>query len=364
MLRYHMLFRRMNINIKYISILYTDSCMLYYCNECLICTSSRADYNKHLQTNKHLKKQGNASVGITNNMTQIEVNANANINLNASNNPINHDSDHDSKKIFNKDKRCKYCDVCYSYLSGLSRHMKTCKGMIPEQSQITSSTDANVTNIMNTIIQENVVFKQMIVDVVKNNQETTNKLLVEISKNNANNVQSVTNNIYNHKGDNNHFSINLFLNEKCKDAMNMTDFVKAIELTTEDMEMVGRNGYVRGISTIFIDNLKNTDIHKRPIHCTDRKREILYVREDDKWEREDINSTNMINAVRTVEQKNINLINEWAKQHPECEKSYTRANELYMKLSKHACDGEDDNIKKVVRNIAKETVIERNILVE
>ena len=80
-----MLFRRMNINIKYISILYTDSCMLYYCNECLICTSSRADYNKHLQTNKHLKKQGNASVGITNNMTQIEVNANANINLNASN---------------------------------------------------------------------------------------------------------------------------------------------------------------------------------------------------------------------------------------------------------------------------------------
>lgn len=341
--------------------------MLYYCNDCLICTSSRADYNKHLQTNKHrnkLKKQGNASVVITNNMTQNELNANANINVNASNNPINHDNDNDSKKIFNKDKRCKYCDVCYSYLSGLSRHMKTCKGTIPEQSQITSSTDANVTNIMNTIIQENVVFKQMIVDVVKNNQETTNKLLVEICKNNTNNAASVTNNIYNHKGDNNHFSINVFLNEKCKDAMNMTDFAKSIDLTTEDMENVGRNGYVKGLSSIFIDNLKNTDIHKRPIHCTDRKREVLYVKEHDKWEREDINSQNMINAVRIVEHKNINLINEWAKQHPECENSDSRANDVYMKLSRHAQDGEDENITKVIKNIARETVIERNILVE
>ena len=357
----------MNINIKYISILYTDICMLYYCNDCLICTSSRADYNKHLQTNKHrnkLKKQGNASVVVTNNMTQNELNANANINLNVSNNPINHDNDNDSKKIFNKDKRCKYCDVCYSYLSGLSRHMKICKGTIPEQSQITSPTDANVTNIMNTIIQENVVFKQMIVDVVKNNQEATNKLLVEISKNNANNVPSVTNNIYNHKGDNNHFSINLFLNEKCKDAMNMTDFVKSIELSTADMENVGRNGYVKGMSSIFIDNLKNTDIHKRPIHCTDRKREILYVREDDKWEREDITSKNMINAIKRVGHKNVLILNEWAKQHPECENSETRANDVYMKLARHVQDGEDENIARVIKNIAKETVIERNNLVE
>jgi len=341
--------------------------MLYYCNECLICTSSRADYNKHLQTNKHrnkLQKQGNASVVVTNNMTQNELNANANINLNVSNNPINHDNDNDSKKIFNKDKRCKYCDVCYSYLSGLSRHMKTCKGTIPEQSQITSPTDANVTNIMNTIIQENVVFKQMIVDVVKNNQEATNKLLVEISKNNANNVPSVTNNIYNHKGDNNHFSINLFLNEKCKDAMNMTDFVKSIELSTADMEMVGRNGYVKGMSSIFIDNLKNTDIHKRPIHCSDLKREVLYVREDDKWEREDINSRKVINAVKRVGHKNVLILNEWAKQNPECEKSCTRVNDVYMKLSRGVLDGDDDNITKVVKNIAKETVIERNNLVE
>jgi len=158
--------------------------------------------------------------------------------------------------------------------------------------------------------------------------------------------------------------MNFFLNEKCKDAMNMTDFAKSIDLTTEDMENVGRHGYVKGLSSIFIDNLKNTDIHKRPIHCSDRKREILYVREDDKWEREDINSQKMIDAVRIVEHKNINLINEWAKQHPECEDSDSHANDVYMKLSRHAQDGEDENITKVIRIIAKETVIERNILVE
>jgi hypothetical protein len=146
--------------------------------------------------------------------------------------------------------------------------------------------------------------------------------------------------------------------------MNMTDFVKSIELSTADMEMVGRNGYVKGMSSIFIDNLKNTDIHKRPIHCSDLKREVLYVREDDKWEREDINSRKVINAVKRVGHKNVLILNEWAKQNPECEKSCTRVNDVYMKLSRGVLDGDDDNITKVVKNIAKETVIERNNLVE
>jgi hypothetical protein len=193
-------------------------------------------------------------------------------------------------------------------------------------------------------------------------QHATNDKLLELCINNS--AASVTNNnIYNHKGDN-HFSINVFLNEKCKDAMNITDFVNSIELSREDMEYVGKNGYVKGISNIFIDNLKNTDIHKRPIHCSDRKREVLYVKEHDKWEREGVNSDNLINAVKKVEHKNLVILNEWAKQNPECENSYTRANDTYMKFSKNVQDGEDENIIKVIKHIAKETVIERNSLVE
>jgi hypothetical protein len=225
-------------------------------------------------------------------------------------------------------------------------------------------------NTIELLLQENVVFKQMIVGVVDKmlksnqdllaNQQATNDKVLELCKNNA---ASVTNNIYNHKGDN-HFSINVFLNEKCKDAMNITDFVNSIELSTEDMENVGRNGYVKGISSIFIDNLKNTDIHKRPIHCSDRKREVLYVKDSDKWEREGVDSKKLKDAVRVVEQKNIGMVNEWAKQNPDCEKSDSRANNLYMKLSRCVLDGEDENIVKVVKNIAKETVIERSNLLE
>jgi hypothetical protein len=198
-------------------------------------------------------------------------------------------------------------------------------------------------------------------EVIRSNQTFQNQLL-EIIKNQK---PSVNNTVI--QGDvihNQTLNLNVFLNEKCKDAMNITEFANSIELSTEDMENVGRNGYVKGMSSIFIDNLKNTDIHKRPIHCTDRKREVLYVKDHDRWEREDITSQKMINAVRTVEKKNIGLLNEWAKQNPECEKSCTRANDVYMKLSRGVLDGDDDNITKVVRNIVKETVIERNNLVE
>jgi hypothetical protein len=222
-------------------------------------------------------------------------------------------------------------------------------------------------NMMNTIIEDNCAMKRMFVDVIKSHQDlmatqqaTTDKVL-ELYKHNTTSASITNNNIYNHKGDN-HFSITVFLNETCKDAMNMSDFVNSIELSSKDMENVGRNGYVKGISSIFIDNLKNTDVHKRPIHCSDRKREVLYVKEHDKWEREDINCDKMKDAIRTVEHKNLVILNEWAKQHPECENSDTYANDTYMKFSKNVLDGEDDNILKVVKNIAKESVIERNNL--
>jgi predicted XRE-type DNA-binding protein len=207
--------------------------------------------------------------------------------------------------------------------------------------------DSKMMVAMLEYMKSNQTFQEQIIELLRNPKPNVNNTVIQ--------------------GDfinNQTFNLNVFLNEKCKDAMNMSDFVNSIELSREDMENVGRNGYVNGISRIFIDNLKNTDVHKRPIHCSDRKREVLYVKEHDKWEREGVDSDNLIKAVRTVEQKNIRMINEWAKQHPECEKSETRANDMYMKLSKHGYDGEDENIIKVVKNIAKETVIERKIMIE
>jgi hypothetical protein len=277
------------------------------------------------------------------------------------------------KSTYNKVQHCKNCGLGYSYSSGLYRHMKKCTGTIPEE----SNTNTNMNNIINTLLHENKEFKKMIMDVMKTNteitkttndilksnqelltsqQDTTNKVL-ELCKTNA---SSVTNNIYNHKGDNNTFNISVFLNEKCKDAMNMTDFVNSIEVTMESIEYVGERGYVDGISTIFIDNLKNTDINKRPIHCSDRKREVLYVKDADRWERDSVNSQKLKNAVRIVEHKHAGLVNKWADEHPGCEKSYSRENDRYLNICRNVSDGDDDKILKVVKNIAKETAIEKD----
>jgi len=175
----------------------------------------------------------------------------------------------------------------------------------------------------------------------------------------TNNLHSVNGNITNNSN-NKTFNINMFLNEECKDAMNMTDFVKTIELGNDDMEDVGKHGFVKGISKIFIDNLEKTEVAKRPIHCSDARREILYIKDDNKWEREGIHSKKLVNAIHSVEHKNVVLVNEWAKMHPQCENSETQANQIYMTLAKHAHDGDDDNITKVAKRIAKTVIIDKN----
>jgi len=330
---------------------------MFRCDVCNFITLNKKDYTRHLQTVKHLKK---TNTNEQNDTDDFVVN---NIQLH----------------------KCEGCNAIYKYKSGLSRHLRCCVKYVQfskEHNIISSNETMDVMDVFNNLKQIMLEFVKSNYDVVKSNselakntteliktnqeviahQQATNDKLLELCINTS--AASVTNNnIYNHKGDN-HYSVNFFLNEKCKDAMNITDFVNSIELSREDMENVGRNGYVKGISNIFIDNLKNTDIHKRPIHCSDRKREVLYVKEHDKWEREGVGSDKLINAVKKVEHKNLVMLNEWAKQHPECENSDTRANDMYMKFSKNIQDGEDENILKVVKNIAKQTVIERNNLVE
>ena len=125
------------------------------------------------------------------------------------------------------------------------------------------------------------------------------------------------------------------------------------------MEDVGKNGFVKGISKILIDNLEKTDITKRPIHCSDIKREVMYVKDDDKWDRGNIDSQKLVDAVRVIEQKNVSLISNWAKEHPECGNSATQANNMYMKLVKNA-DGTDSNITNVIKQVAKKVTIDKN----
>jgi hypothetical protein len=206
----------------------------------------------------------------------------------------------------------------------------------------------------------------MFMALLKDNQEMM-KMLKSLSKqpltavNNMTTITSNSNNTNTNSNNNNStFNMNFFLNEKCKDAMNMKDFVNSIQLNLTDLENVGRLGYVEGMSNIFIDNLQKTDVYKRPVHCSDSKRETIYVKEDNRWEREGPDHAKMTNAVLAVEQKNVALVNEWAKANPRCMNSNTRENETYFQLSKVVTDGEKDgNIHKVIRKVAKQVAIEK-----
>jgi hypothetical protein len=174
---------------------------------------------------------------------------------------------------------------------------------------------------------------------------------------NSNNYTGTTNSHNNNN--NNTFNLQFFLNEQCKDAMNITDFASSINLKVSDLDNFGRMGYVQGMSKLFIDSLRETEVCKRPIHCSDSRRETLYVKDADKWEREDSQNTKIANAVRVVEHKNIVLVNEWAKQNPRCEDSSTKENSQYINMSRAVLDGDDKNIAKVIKLVAKEVVIEK-----
>jgi hypothetical protein len=160
------------------------------------------------------------------------------------------------------------------------------------------------------------------------------------------------------------FNLQFFLNEQCKDAMNMKDFVNSIQLNTDDLECVGKLGYVEGMSNILITNLNKTELHKRPVHCSDIKRDTLYVKDEDKWEQDGPDHAKMTNAVLAVEHKNVQLMGEWAACHPRCMDSNSNENVKYFQLSKTITDGaQDGNISKVIKRVAKNVVIDKTNVV-
>ena len=317
---------------------------MYRCDKCDYTTSRKFNYIKHIKTDKHKSLL----------LGDVQQNV--------------HFSTPDATPDATPDKttyRCLNCNRKYTAQRSLWRHSKTCQAPAVQSSSNTS--DKTPVEIMTSAMLE--MFKtnqeqmmQMIGAVllaVKTNtavdtvQEPSNN-----TTNNTNNNLTINGNMTNMN--NKTFNINMFLNEQCKDAMNMTEFVNTIELDTDDMKDVGKHGFVKGISKIFIENLEKTEVTKRPIHCSDIKREILYIKDDDKWERDNIKSQKIVNAVRVVEKKNVDLINKWAKEHPECENSDTRANSMYMTLSRHGFDGDDDNVTKVIKNIAHNVIIDKD----
>ena len=220
------------------------------------------------------------------------------------------------------------CGSKYKYRQGLSKHKKNCDYKPPEMEE---------TNL--------------IIQLLKQNQELQ-KSLIELSK-----EKSIVTNSHNKT-----FNLQLFLNEQCKDAINLSDFVSSIKMDLSDLETTGRLGYVEGVSRIINKNLNKLEVCKRPIHCSDLKRETLYIKNDDEWKKETEDNIEIKKAIKDVANENIKQIGQWRKEHPGCSEADSNKNDTYLKIVSNAMSGatreeQMTNYEKIVSKIAKEVVI-------
>jgi hypothetical protein len=188
--------------------------------------------------------------------------------------------------------------------------------------------------------------------------------MIEIVKNMGNVTTNSNNNTTNIQNNNKSFNLNVFLNETCKDAMNMSDFLNMLDVTTYDFEQTGKNGYVEGMCRILENGLNKLEVHERPIHCTDAKRETIYIKDNDKWEKDDDKKTKLVSVIKQVGSKNIKMISQWCKEHPGWKDPDSKENDRYLKYVSNAmCGGTDEEIHKnygdIARYISKITVVDK-----
>jgi hypothetical protein len=296
----------------------------YFCEICNLNTNIKKDFDKHLLTAKHSKLTDLSTSTLENEI----------------------------------DLKCPYCKKIYKSRVGLWKHKKLCEEINQEINQEIISS-ANTQNISNQITPE------LILSVLEQNKELTNlvveqnKAIMELAKSGQGN-SIANNNINSH---NKTFNLQFFLNETCKDAMNITDFVDSLNLQLSDLENVGKVGFVEGISSIIVKNLKALDVHKRPVHCADKKREVIYIKDENKWEKEDEDKNRMRKVIKKVAFKNERLLMKYKEEHPGCNFSESKYSDQYSKIVIEAMGGIDGNpIEKedrIIQKIAKEVVIDK-----
>ena len=227
------------------------------------------------------------------------------------------------------------CGKVYKYDSGYYIHKKKC-----------------IETKVETKEENNVSDKDLIMVLLKQNSQ-----LLELTKN------GTTNNSNNTNSNNKTFNLHIFLNETCKDAMNIMDFLDSIKLQLSDLEKMGEIGYVEGISNIITTNLKALDVTQRPIHCTDKKRETLYIKDENKWEKEDEEKKKMRNLIQKIATKNQRLLPKFKEKHPDCIKSSSKYSDQYNKIIVESMGGSGDNEiekeEKIIKNIVKNVIVDK-----
>jgi hypothetical protein len=250
------------------------------------------------------------------------------------------------QKIIKNSFDC-YCGKNYETRAGLWKHKKSCEHL----KELKDLQDYNSEDL----VKELKITPTMFYDLLKQNNELQKSLLELASKQVIGN-----NNIINSQ--NNTFNLQFFLNETCKDALSITDFIDQLNITIQDLEETGRIGYAEGMSKVFIKNLKDIDYTKRPIHCSDMKRETLYIKDENKWEKDDDKKTFLTKAIKQVTNKNMKQIKNWQILHPEYNDPDSKQNDKYMQIVLNSMSGStveecEKNYEKIVKNIVKETII-------
>jgi hypothetical protein len=300
----------------------------FQCENCDFVCFKKSNYDKHLLTSKHQ------------NTDKILTNTDAE---NAENAVVTN--------IF----ICE-CGNNYKHRQSLFNHKKKCQILNINNEEInTEDLNNQITpELIMSVLQQNKELQKMLIE--------QGKTIVELSKNSSNTNIS-NNNINSH---NKTFNLQFFLNETCKDAMNIMDFVDSIKLQLCDLESVGKLGFVEGISKIIVSNLNSLDETKRPVHCTDSKREVMYVKDEDKWEKENETKQKMRKVIKHVTHKNSKLFKDFKTKYPGCEKSDSRYSTTYDKLIIEAMGGKGDNDlekeDKIIKNIAKNVTIDKSVL--
>jgi hypothetical protein len=303
---------------------------IFVCDICDYYTSNKKDYTKHITTSKHIKMTNMVTCGDINPLPLV----------------------------------CA-CGNTYKYRQGLSRHKKTCDNI--NTNLVNNETESDVKNsnnnatdkdeLINYLIKENQEFKNMILEFVKKDSQ---------NQGNNNNNTLTHNNSHNHSH-NKTFNLNFFLNETCKDAMNMKDFIKSLEMSLPELEKMGEIGFAEGMSRVFVDRLNKLDVTKRPIHCSDVKRETIHIKDDNKWEMDNANLDRLRKIIKHLTIKNILKVDDWKKANQGCTEYNSRKNGQYLKINMEAIGPVDDvevkrDFGKIIRRVAENTAIDKKYL--
>jgi hypothetical protein len=324
----------------------------YSCTICLYNTCKKTDYHKHLATNKHIKR------------------------VNDSKNH-RHDGNDDSSlsKTYEKHFDC-ICGKQYKYDTGYYRHKKTCTYVPPPQPEVQSihevihSPDTNWMEIIQVLVNENKEIRNFMVTqhntIIEQNKKLNdhNMAVVEQNKTLTEVVKTLqpANNSYNTTNNNNQsYTINMFLHEKCKDAQNFSKFIEELKPKV-DMMKIYENGYVEGISKLFIDGLSSMEITERPLHCTDERRNTFYVHDNDEWNKDE-NLKDTKKAIFHISQENMKQCVAWSNNIPPNTDRHDHITQS-VKLCKVAWSGDDKNTEKIIKNISKEIPLNKQVMNE